>query len=74
MTQLKLPSSKEDFAKFSHKKDMKGNILKMLLYCRLPTVTYNSNLADLIVLWKSGEFGTLLLQLFLIQQSSSFLV
>ncbi len=53
---------------------MKGNILKMLLYCRLPTVTYNSNLADLIVLWKSGEFGTLLLQLFLIQQSSSFLV
>jgi hypothetical protein len=50
MMQLKLPSSKEDLAKFGHKKDMKRNILKMLLYCRLSTVTYNSNLADLIVL------------------------
>jgi hypothetical protein len=50
MMQLKLPSSKEDLAKFGHKKDMKGNVLKMLLYSRIPTVIYNSNLADLIVL------------------------
>jgi len=28
MMQLKLPSSKEDLAKFGHKKYMKGNILK----------------------------------------------
>jgi len=61
MIQFKLPSSNEDLTKFGHKKDMKGNILKLLLYCRLPAVTYNSNLADLIVLWKSGEFGPLLL-------------
>jgi hypothetical protein len=57
MIQLKLPSSKEDLTKFGHKKDMKGNILKMLLYCRLPTVTYNSNLADLIVLWNLANSG-----------------
>jgi len=53
---------------------IKSVYLEMLLYCRIPTVTYNSNLVDLIVLWKSGELGPLLLQSFIIQQSSSFLV
>ncbi len=61
-----------DYSPHRHTANLCKLPLSVLLYCRLSTVTYNSNLADLIVLWESGEFGPLLLQSFIIQQSFEF--